>query len=307
MGTGRKCVVCELPIIDEIDEKIRQGIAVSIIGQWVRSQGYNISNPSIYRHRKNHVDGIDTDEKPIMDKTRTLVAIEPEDQPQAIPAPFVVPQTTGERVMGTQYLLEQVLQNHLTTVINHQMHAMRGEIPYPNDMIRGVKSIMDVLKEFPSYDKARLKEPVRQHLQDHYGLVLSSMLDDTIKRYISEYGEKPWAMVNAEVESTFFVFPNKQAEKMSIELYPYNGMHQENWIEQKADEWFKELPKRLPAPIKSDWCIVSCMEMSNLQDETILLDRVNMVTAKYPDGVIDDSTIVELEHYVSGEDIYDET
>jgi hypothetical protein len=164
-----KCKVCAC---DEerrtmIENRLRIGDSVNDIAADLRSFGIEISGTSVLRHKNNHMPEYqregneplkpkysesDVKGEPLtIDVAEVLAEIEEEltnhDYQES---------ATIER-LKTQILLERICQNQLVIVEQLQNRYVQAKGAYPNDQIRGLKIILEMISGLPAYNNTQIK------------------------------------------------------------------------------------------------------------------------------------------------------
>lgn len=143
---GRPCKVCSSSITSEIDKQILDDVSFANIEKFSVGRGLRVSAKSIGEHARNHVTDYQArSEKGFnynpSDTPRNQTASETVLNPTLIKR---IPFKGNERLIETaKRSLCEILLNQLTIVNTKQQLFMKGESGYPNDEMRGLKTVLE--------------------------------------------------------------------------------------------------------------------------------------------------------------------
>ena len=183
---GRPCKVCSSSITEEIDKQILDDISFSTIEKYCIARGLTVSAKSIGVHAKNHV----KDYKPRAtqgynytpsDTPRNQTAIETALNPLLIKQ---VSFTNNARLIeNAKRGLSEILLNQIAIVSTKQKVFMEGQGGYPNDEMRGLKTIVECFQVITGTEKNKRAGhhifDVDSALEVTEGVDLDELLDDT--------------------------------------------------------------------------------------------------------------------------------
>lgn len=160
---------CKLCACDEstramVERRLRMGESVKDIATDLGTQGIIISGMSVLRHKKNHMEEFqqESEEKKysLDDMKGHGLTIDVESVLEEIETELLDRDYQEAAILErlkTQVLLERICQKQLVIVDQLQDRYMLGEGGYPNDQIRGLKTILEMFSGLPAYKDSDLK------------------------------------------------------------------------------------------------------------------------------------------------------
>lgn len=164
-----KCKVCACDENqrNQVESRLRIGDSVNDIAADLRSFGIQISGTSVLRHKTNHMPEFQREgSEPLKPKYS-------EDDVKGEPFTINVQETLDEieeellerdyqesatiERLKTQILLERICQNQLVIVEQLQRRYVAAQGAYPNDQIRGLKTILEMISGLPAYNNTQIK------------------------------------------------------------------------------------------------------------------------------------------------------
>lgn len=161
-----KCKVCACDddTRTRIEDRLRIGDSVNDIAADLKTFGIHISGMSVMRHRDNHMDEFRReggDKKYSLDDVKgngltiDVDGILGEIEEELLDKDYQE-SATLER-LKTQVLLERICQKQLVIVDQLQERYIEGKGGYPNDQIRGLKIILEMISGLPPYKDSDIK------------------------------------------------------------------------------------------------------------------------------------------------------
>lgn len=155
---GRPCKVCSSSISEEVDRQILDGVSFSNLEKYCVARGLRVSAKSIAEHAKHHV-------KEYRAHSERGYNYTPSDTPrnqtasETILRPFVIkriPYKDTDRLIATaKRSLCEILLNPLAIVRTKQQQFMEGECGYPNDELRGLKTVIECFQVVTGTEKSK--------------------------------------------------------------------------------------------------------------------------------------------------------
>lgn len=155
---GRPCKVCSSSITEEIDKQILDDVSFSTIEKYCVARGFKVCAKSIGVHAKNHVKGY-------IPRAMTGYNYSPSETPRNQTAietalnPLLIKQVTftsnESLVENAKKGLSEILLNQIAIVSTKQRVFMSGEGGYPNDEMRGLKTILECFQVITGTEKGK--------------------------------------------------------------------------------------------------------------------------------------------------------
>jgi hypothetical protein len=156
---------------ENIENRIKCGEQALDIARDLAAFGITISHTSILRHKRNHMLDFQN-EKSTPLKYSIVEDMKARHDPidvKNIIDNIVVEilnrdyrKNATENVLIAQSLMAQICQKQLVIVDTQLQRYCEGTAGYPNDHIRGLKIVLDIMKDLPSYENKEISRQIAQ-------------------------------------------------------------------------------------------------------------------------------------------------
>ena len=186
------CKVCNSDKRDFIESLILQGHSNLAVSTTVKDMGEDISHASINRHKTKHMaDYAETIKEVAHEKGNRKYDREDSQNSFIINASVIYAEIEREALHSIDYdelaknnsmlqlMLNRIVNNQLAITIDLQEKYMKGEAKYPNEQVRGLQIVQDILLKFEVYSRQNF---------EHYKKLANSQ--SGISKHIYELGKK---------------------------------------------------------------------------------------------------------------------
>lgn len=252
------CKSCLSSHKDVIDERLKKGESIEKLSEWLKGQGEMISPPSLLRHRKNHINGMELENNKTARFLGDEKATNTHDYEDETGAPFIdteaalariISETTNTNIFEsvlearkfTQLLMERIVQNQLVIVHELQQQYSAGKAGYPDSQIRGLKTILDITNALPTYtDKGILRKMDAANTEQYVEKIRQHAIDFGKKNY-KKYST-PWSYLKSKKR---FVVPYDLITECAAALHPTNIKKRNEWADEMCTYWEEVLKASL--------------------------------------------------------------
>lgn len=206
---GIECKVCLSEKRDYIEQLILQGNSNLTISATMKDMNEDISHASIGRHKTKHMpDYADTVKENAGEKGNRKYDREDSKNAFAINASGIYDEIRKLALHSVNYdelaknnfmlqlMLNRIVNNQMAITIDLQEKYMSGDSKYPNEQIRGLQIVQEIMQKFEVY--------TRQNFQ-HYNKLANSK--SGISNHIYELGKKAKReanIINPYIKGTIF-------------------------------------------------------------------------------------------------------
>ena len=189
---GIECKVCLSEKRDYIEQLILQGNSNLTISATLKDMNEDISHASIGRHKTKHMpDYADTVKENSGEKGNRKYDREDSKNAFVINANAIYDAVKKETSKGMDYnqladnntmmqlMLNRIVNNQLAITIDLQEKYMKGETKYPNEQIRGLQIVQEIVQKFEVFYRKNF---------EYYNKMVTS--DETINNQALESGKK---------------------------------------------------------------------------------------------------------------------
>lgn len=226
------CKICNSEKREYIEQLILQGNSNLLVSTTLKDMGEDISHASVNRHKTRHMpESADIVKAVAHEKDNRKYDREDSKNSFEINANAIYAEIKSQSIHSINYdelaknnyithlMLSRIVNNQLAIAIDMQEKYMKGEAKFPNEQIRGLQIVQDLMLKFDVY--------TRQHF-DHYNKLANSKRG--ISTHIYELGRK--AKAEYELKNPyrkgdiFRIFKAEHGDdsyfKMHMPINPYN-------------------------------------------------------------------------------------
>lgn len=188
---GFECKVCNSDKRDFIESLILQGHSNLAVSTTVKDMGEDISHASINRHKTKHMaDYAETIKEVAHEKGNRKYDREDSQNSFVINASVIYEEIERQALHTVNYtetaknnammqiMLSKIVNNQLAITIDLQEKYMKGEVKYPNEQVRGLQIVHEIMIKLDSYTRQNFK---------HYEKLMNS--ENGISDHIFEQGK----------------------------------------------------------------------------------------------------------------------
>ena len=226
---GIECKVCLSEKREYIEQLILQGNSNLMVSTTLKDMGVDISHASINRHKNKHMpDNQDAIKENAHEKGNRKYDREDSKNSFAINANKIYEDMESLIMRNVNYnelaknyslmllMLNRIVNNQLAITIDLQEKYMKGESKYPNEQIRGLQIVQEIMLKLETY--------TRQNFQ-HYDKIVNSEVGVCMHiRALGENAKKELALEKPYVKGTIFKYINngKCIEDYYEDYHPVN-------------------------------------------------------------------------------------
>jgi len=161
-----QCKVCSSSseYKEMIESRISKGESLKDLAKSLGDFGIIISHPSLLRHKKNHMNEFkENSSKYTEDMKRSESAIYNTDtfgELLSASKNLNHSKVATQNILFIQKIMGDICLKHLLVVDTLLNRYSEGICAYPNDQIRGLKNIFDMMKELPSYNSNSINSKI---------------------------------------------------------------------------------------------------------------------------------------------------
>ena len=180
---GIDCKVCNSEKRDYIEELILQGNSNLTISATLKDMNEDISHASINRHKTKHMpEYAETIKENSCEKGNRKYDREDSKNAFIINATAIYNNVKNESSKGLDYnqiadnntmmqlMLNRIVNNQLAITIDLQEKYMKGESKYPNEQIRGLQIVQDLVQKFEVFSRQNF-EHYKQMMNNSNGML----------------------------------------------------------------------------------------------------------------------------------------
>lgn len=222
-----KCKVCESDKKDYIEQMILQGNSDTDISKTLKDMGVDISFTSIKRHKLNHMmEYIELIKENAGEKGNKKYGRDDSQNSFTITVD-ILKEVENSVINGIDYnkladanlttlfLLNRIVNNQLAIVVNLQEKYMKGESKYPNEQLRGLQIVQEIMIKFETNSLKNFS---------HYKKIYDSKYG--ILEYIYQKGYSAKMELNKNLpykKGTIFKIGEDDYAKLYRPKNPYSG------------------------------------------------------------------------------------
>ena len=167
---GFECKVCNSDKRDFIESLILQGHSNLAVSTTVKDMGEDISHASINRHKTKHMaDYAETIKEVAHEKGNRKYDREDSQNSFVINASVIYEEIERQALHTVNYtetaknnammqiMLSKIVNNQLAITIDLQEKYMKGEAKYPNEQVRGLQIVHEIMIKLDSYTRQNFK------------------------------------------------------------------------------------------------------------------------------------------------------
>ena len=224
-----ECKVCKSEKRDYIEQLILQGNSNLAVSITLKDMNEDISHASINRHKTKHMaDYAETIKEAAHEKGNRKYDRDDSKNSFVINANKIYEDMESSIMHNFNYnelaknyslmllMLNRIVNNQLAITIDLQEKYMKGESKYPNEQIRGLQIVQEIMLKLETY--------TRQNFQ-HYDKIVNSELGICMHvRALGENAKKELALKKPYIKGTIFkyIYDGKCIEDYYEDYHPVN-------------------------------------------------------------------------------------